>query len=188
MLKPLFADDSPKQLPIEPEKTPAPSRTLDHRFSGARPISSSSFVHILAILLVASSTWRWGNNDRDKTFKAQQWSRPSRQQWSRQHLQGPTINYFPAPTQPGSLSSMYPQWQRNAPKSLKTVISHHTVSRTFCWKSEENPIIVDLWQKLKNSEKLQRSHAPAKRSQDCEILKRCWNIEIFNQDLKPAVI
>ena len=37
IFKPLFADDSPKQLPIE---DPPASRTLDHRFSGARAISS----------------------------------------------------------------------------------------------------------------------------------------------------
>ena len=218
MFKPLFADDSPKQLPIEPEKTPAPSRTLDHRFSGAHPISSSSFVHLLAILLVALSTWRWGNNDKDlqgptmietfratmiTTFKAtmiksrpsrQQWSRPSGQQWSR-----PSRQQWSRPSRPNNqlLPSSHSTWlpilnvssmaEKRSKKAWNSDLSLYFCRKDFLLK-EKNTVIVDLWQKLKNSEKLQRSHATAKHSQDREILKRCWNIEFFNQNLKQAVI
>jgi len=51
-------DDSPKQLPIEPEKTPAPSRTLDHRFSGTSSLSTTSFLYLLLIVLLTSSRLR----------------------------------------------------------------------------------------------------------------------------------
>jgi len=44
-------DDSPKQLPMEPEKTPAPSRTLDHRFSSS-PKTSPSFPLLLLLPLL----------------------------------------------------------------------------------------------------------------------------------------
>ena len=125
MFKPLFADDSPKQLPIEPEKTPAPSRTLDHRFSGARPISSSSFVHILAILFVASSTWRWGNNDQDNTFKVQQWSRPSRP--NNQLLPSSHSTWFPIL----NVSSRAEKRSKSLKQWSLTILF---VGKTFCWK------------------------------------------------------
>ena len=140
MFKPLFADDSPKQLPIEPEKTPAPSRTLDHRFSGAHPISSSSFVHLLAILLVALSTWRWGNNDKDlqgptmiETFRATMIETFKATMIETFKAQQSTASQLPLNLAP------YPQCILNGRETLQKSLKQWSptilfVGKTFCWK------------------------------------------------------